>query len=595
METTPTTGTPEPSVRFSFPIAKEPATQIETMPELALFRHGEELLRVALGERTTIGRAPECDVSLPDPGLSRVQAVVERRGEEYLLLDRSGRGTRVGGAEAAQARLSDGTEIALGAWRALFRGAAGAAGDATLAGQTQVRRPDEPEAVAPPARLLVRERGRDRSVALPATGLVVGKAASCGLVLDDPFVSSRHLRVEPRGGRWQVADLGSTNGTLLGGARVERAELPFGVPLTVGDVELRLEPAEAGDRRGDQPFEGMISRDPGMRQVFELLERVAASEAAVTILGETGTGKELVARALHARSGRAAGPFIPVNCSAIAETLIESELFGHERGAFSGAERLRKGAFEEASGGTIFLDEIGELPVDLQAKLLRTLELGEVKRVGASRPITVDVRIVAATHRDLRAQVRAGRFREDLFYRLCVVPVTIPPLRRRRADVRALAEAFLVAAAPRGLALRWSRDALDRLEGYDWPGNVRQLRNVVQRALLFRGEGLSIPASAVVFEDTRAVPGDGGDDDSLYLRGLSMEEVEREAIRLSLRRNRGRRAAVVRELRIAKSTVIKRIAQWGMQLEGRTAGEPVEEEEDAAPPAGPPGGAGTVG
>jgi DNA-binding NtrC family response regulator len=549
------------------------------MPELAFFRHGEELLRVALGERTAIGRAPECDVSLPDPGLSRVQAVVERRGDGYHLVDRSGRGTRVGDADATDAPLADGTEISLGAWRALFRASSGPAADPTRTGQTQVRRPGPGEAVAPAARLRIRERGRERAVPVPPAGLVVGKGAGCDVVLDDPFVSSRHLRVEARAGRWHVADLGSTNGTLLGGARVERAELPLGVTLSAGDVELVLEAPEGTPGPRPQAFEGMISRDAGMRQVFELVERVAASEAAVTILGETGTGKELVARALHARSGRSAGPFIPVNCSAIAETLIESELFGHEKGAFSGAERLRKGAFEEASGGTLFLDEIGELPVELQAKLLRTLELGEVKRVGASRPITVNVRIVAATHRDLRAQVRSRRFREDLFYRLCVVPVTIPPLRQRRADVRALAEAFLVAAAPRGLPLRWSEEALARLEGYDWPGNVRQLRNVVQRALLFRGEGLSVPAAAVAFEDTRTSPGDTGDDDALYLPGLTMEAIEREAIRLSLRRHGGKRAAVVRELQIAKSTVMKRIGQWGLQQEGRALGEPSDEDD----------------
>jgi DNA-binding NtrC family response regulator len=320
-----------------------------------------------------------------------------------------------------------------------------------------------------------------------------------------------------------------------------------------------------------------------MRRVFDLVERVAPSDAPVAILGDTGTGKELVARALHARSTRARGPFIPVNCSAIAETLIESELFGHEKGAFSGAERLRKGAFEEASGGTIFLDEIGELPFDLQAKLLRTLEQGEVKRVGASRPITVDVRVVAATHRDLRAQVRAGKFREDLFYRLCVVPITVPPLRQRRGDIRLLAEAFLQGAAPRGQSLRLSEDALLRLETYDWPGNVRQLRNVVRRALLFRGEGQVIPASAVEFEDTRASDGTGGDDDTLYLRGLTMEEVEREAIRLSLRRNRGRRSAVVRELRIAKSTVLKRIGQWKLHDEGRDPGQVEEDDANETP------------
>jgi len=204
-----------------------------------------------------------------------------------------------------------------------------------------------------------------------------------------------------------------------------------------------------------------------------------------------------------------------------------------------------------------------------------------VKRVGASRPITVDARIVAATHRDLRAQVRAGRFREDLYYRLCVVPVTVPPLRARPGDVRALAEHFLARAAPRGLALRFSEDALARLEAHPWPGNVRQLRNAVQRALLFRGEGLLVPASAVVPDDAGAAP--AGDHDTLFVRGLTMEDLEREAIRLSLRRHHGKRAAVVKELGLAKSTVMKRIAQWGLQAEGRGAGAPPpDEEEDEA-------------
>jgi DNA-binding NtrC family response regulator len=550
------------------------------MPELAFFRHGEELLRVALSDRTVIGRAPECDVSLPDPALSRLHAIVERRGNGFHLVDGSGRGTRVGGAEVPDAPLADGVEIALGSWRALFRASPGPAADETRAsGGTQVRGGADAER-APAARLRVRSGGRERTVPVTSAGVVVGKDPTCDAPVDDAFVSARHLRIEPRGGRWHLVDLGSTNGTFISGARVASAELPLGLPVALGDAEIVLEPREAPEPARAEAFEGMITRDPGMRQVFELVERVGPSDAAVAILGETGTGKELVARALHARSGRRDAPFIPVNCSAIAETLIESELFGHEKGAFSGAERMRKGAFEEADRGTIFLDEIGELPLDLQPKLLRVLELGEVKRVGASRPITVSVRIVAATHRDLRAAVRAGKFREDLYYRLCVVPITVPPLRQRRGDVRALAETFLARAAPRGLAVRFAPEALAKLEGYDWPGNVRQLRNVVQRALLFRGEGLAIPAAAVTFEDTRAAPGVPGDDDTLYVRGLTLEEIEREVIRLSLRRNRGKRAAVVKELKIAKSTVMKRIGQWALQDEGRAAGDPADPEDE---------------
>jgi len=549
------------------------------MPELAFFRHGEELLRVALADRITVGRAPECDVSLPDPALSRLHVEVERRGDGFVLLDRSGRGTRVGAEVVSEATLADGTEIALGAWRALFRAESAVADAATrVAGGTAVRAPGEaPRGGA--ARLRITERGRERAVAVDADVVTVGKDAANDLVLDDPFVSARHLRLERRDGRWRVRDLGSTNGTLLAGVRVTEAELPAGAPLAVGDAELVLEPSASAHGAGAPAFEGMISAEPAMRQLFELVERVAPADAAVTILGETGTGKELVARALHRLSGRREGAFVPVNCSAIAQSLIESELFGHEKGAFSGAERLRKGAFEEADGGTLFLDEIGELPLDLQPKLLRALELGEVKRVGASRPLTVNVRIVAATHRDLGAQVRAGKFREDLYYRLCVVPLTIAPLRARRGDVRRLAEHFLGRGAPRGLALRFSDEALAKLEGYDWPGNVRQLRNVVQRALLFRGEGLVVAASTVTFEDARRAEARAGDHDTLYVRGLTLEDLEREAIRLSLRRHRGRRTAVVKELAIAKSTVMKRIGQWGLQNEGRDPAAPADDDE----------------
>ncbi|HZZ84953.1 MAG TPA: sigma 54-interacting transcriptional regulator [Anaeromyxobacteraceae bacterium] len=551
------------------------------MAELAFFRHGEELLRVAVGEKVAVGRAPECDVALPDPALSRVQAVVERRGERYHLVDRSGRGTRLGGAAVAEAPLDDGAELSLGGWRVLFRAGEPPGAELTRQdGLTAVRDGAAAAAARPPAaRLRVRERGEERSVLVPPGGATVGKDPSSEVVLSCPFVSGRHLRVEPEGGRWWVQDLGSTNGTRLGGLAVSRAELVPGVVVSAGEAELWLEPP-----RVERPaaFEGMTSRDPSMTQVFELIEQVAPGEVAVTIFGETGTGKELVARALHARSGRGQAPFVPVNCSAIAESLIESELFGHEKGAFSGADRLRKGAFEEADGGTIFLDEIGELPPELQPKLLRALELGEVKRVGASRPIQVRTRIVAATHRDLRALVRAGRFREDLYYRLCVVPIHVPPLRARPGDVRALAEELLARAAPRGASLSWSAEALQKLEAYDWPGNVRQLKNTVQRALLFRGEGRVVPATAITFDDTRAEASlaHAGTDEVLVVKGLTMEEVERETIRLALRRNGGRRAVVARELGIAKSTVMKRIGQWGLHAEGRGASVVAEGDDE---------------
>src|SRR5512142_1026413 len=229
------------------------------MPELALFRHGEELLRVALGDRTTIGRDPECDVSLPDAALSRVQALVERRGEAFHLVDRSGRGTRLGGADVNEARLSEGAEIALGTWRALFRAAAPSAAEPTRPerGETAVRPAGEPGG-APPARLRIRAGGRERTVPVTAEGGVIGKDPTCDAPIEDPFVSARHARITQLAGRWILQDLESTNGTFISGARVGRAELPLGLPFHVGDAELVLEARDAPEPPRAEPFEGMI-------------------------------------------------------------------------------------------------------------------------------------------------------------------------------------------------------------------------------------------------------------------------------------------------------------------------------------------------
>ncbi len=233
----------------------------------------------------------------------------------------------------------------------------------------------------------------------------------------------------------------------------------------------------------------VVGDSPALQRVLDAVRRAAPTSATVLITGESGSGKELVARAIHAASGRAGGPFVAVNGASLSPTLLESELFGHERGAFTGAERTRKGRFELASGGTFFLDEVGDLPPEVQVKLLRVLQEGTIERVGSAEPIRVDVRGVAATHRDLPAEVAAGRFREDLYYRLAVVALEIPPLRRRRADIPLLAEHFLAKHAANGARKQLSREAMDLLISYDFPGNVRQLENIVQRSLvLARGE-----------------------------------------------------------------------------------------------------------
>ena len=260
-------------------------------------------------------------------------------------------------------------------------------------------------------------------------------------------------------------------------------------------------------------FEGMVGSSAAMRAVLEQAAAVADTQARVLVLGETGTGKELVAQALHARSRRARRPFVAVNCGAIPENLLESDLFGHERGAFTGAVRQHAGRFEQADGGTLFLDELGEIPAAMQVRLLRVLQDGEVTRVGGTQPVKVDVRVVAATHRDLAEEVRAGRFRADLYYRLNVVTLRLPPLRARTDDIPALVEHFAALHASRHgrPAPTFAPEVLDALARHDWPGNVRELEHVVERAVLLSGGGritsLELPGRLGCDEPLRASGG----------------------------------------------------------------------------------------
>src|SRR5690606_15087222 len=273
--------------------------------------------------------------------------------------------------------------------------------------------------------------------------------------------------------------------------------------------EVRHLRREAGAGGGG---DRLVGRSPAVLEVFKTIGRVAPRDVAVLITGESGTGKERVARAIHQASPRAGGAFVAVNAAAIPRDLLESELFGHEKGAFTGAIEARPGRFREASGGTLFLDEIGDMPLELQAKLLRVLQSGEVTSVGGKRAEKVDVRIVAATHRDLDAMVREGRFREDLLYRLRVVPIAIPPLRERPEDIPVLAEHFVARyAAELGTEARWlSEDTIDHLCSYDWPGNVRELENAIKRALVLAGREVLAPEDFAFLRSAPAPEPAGG-------------------------------------------------------------------------------------
>ena len=314
--------------------------------------------------------------------------------------------------------------------------------------------------------------------------VLLGQTETCSIKLADPAVSRRHAAIELAGDRLRISDLGSTNGTFVNRVPVVEAYLSDGFSLQLGSTSLlvtRDDGAPVVELPAATAFGRMIGASREMRRLYRLCERLALSDVPVVIEGETGTGKEVLAEALHEEGARKEGPYVVFDCTAVPPNVVESELFGHERGAFTGAVATRKGFFEQAHGGTLLIDEIGDLDLALQPKLLRAIERGEIRRVGGDRAIRVDVRIVAATRRDLDHEVLAGRFRDDLFHRLAVARIELPPLRARRGDVTTLAKHFwsTLGGAPAEL----TSELVARWEDMPWPGNVRELRNTVARRI----------------------------------------------------------------------------------------------------------------
>jgi two-component system, NtrC family, response regulator GlrR len=335
--------------------------------------------------------------------------------------------------------------------------------------------------------------------------MVVGSASSAAVVIAHRSVSRLHAELEPAPGGLWVRDLGSLNGTWVGLLRLREGIVPFGTSLRLGAVDVQVSAAQAPpvEEWPGGSFGALRGSSRAMRELFARLSRVAASNASVLLQGETGTGKELCAAALHEGSPRREGPFVIVDCGALPEALLESELFGHAKGAFTGATQARAGAFEHAAGGTIFLDEVGELPLTAQPKLLRVLESKTVRRVGESVHRPVDVRVVSATHRDLLGMVACGAFREDLYFRLAVLPLRLPPLRERPDDIAPLLDLFLQRSARAELGAA----VVDELTRLPWLGNVRELRNFADRALaLGPDEALALARSRGQDPVTRPAP-----------------------------------------------------------------------------------------
>lgn len=340
--------------------------------------------------------------------------------------------------------------------------------------------------------------------------------------------------------------------------------------LTVENA-IRLQRLETENRQLRQRLgkHEIVWRGEAMKRVMAQLERVAASESRVCILGETGTGKELVARTIHERSPRSGGPFVTVNCAAVPAELIESELFGHEKGSFTGATGRHIGKFEQADQGTIFLDEIGDMPLNMQAKLLRVLEEGEVERIGGDKTVAVNVRVIVATHRDLEARVREEKFRQDLFHRIYVFPLLLPPLRERREDIPALVEHFAaqVCAQNGWKAMPFTEDAMQALQSHSWPGNVRELRNMVERLMLLATEG-QVDLATVESALPKTWPGTAASTVATQSGPLAerVQSLEREVILAELKRAHQNVSLAAKTLGLERSHLYKKAEQLGIDL-----------------------------
>jgi DNA-binding NtrC family response regulator len=411
-----------------------------------------------------------------------------------------------------------------------------------------------------------------------ADAITIGTAPNNDLVIKDETVSRYHLELRRIDGRIVVQDHGSTNGTKLGVVALERATIPPGTVLELGKTAIKVDDGEtidcevlANDRLGR-----IIGRTADMRRLLAVVSRAARTEASALILGETGTGKEVLAYAIHDASSRAGKAFETVDCGSLLPTLVASELFGHEKGAFTGAENKHIGAFERADGGTLFLDEIGELPLQLQATLLGALERKSFRRVGGTKPITIDVRVLAATNRDLRAEVNKGGFREDLYYRLAVLLLRIPPLRERTDDIPLLVEHFLRDTGHAGRVDDVIPKAvMDSLKHHRWPGNVRELRNFVEAALAM-GEAPAIDGADRPSQDSFDGPNNGemsvrltmqNFDNKKYrdARDVVLREFEHVYFTALLEKTRGNVAMAAREADMDRTYLAQLLRKLGLR------------------------------
>jgi DNA-binding NtrC family response regulator len=425
--------------------------------------------------------------------------------------------------------------------------------------------------------LVIKGPDRGATAKLGDVPVAIGSSSSCQLVLTDTTVSRKHIEVALVGDEIVVTDCGSRNGCTIQGVRVEKGAISFGTELKLGRTIVKLVPDEElieAAPSAQSSFGQIVGGDTRMRQLFTLLGEVAATDATVLVEGETGTGKELIAEELHNHSPRKNGPLVTVDCGSVPRELVASILFGHLKGSFTGALSDRKGMFAEAHGGTIFLDEIGELPLELQPALLRALDKRAVCRVGATAYEKFDARVVAATNRDLRSEVGKKRFREDLYYRLAVIRVSVPALRERGSDIKVLVEHFVRKFAP---DLTLSPDDMAKLVRHSWPGNVRELRNTMERiCLLARGGKVDVEGALGDIAAGGSSPGFRTDLPFKDAKNQLIEAFEREYIQGLVERHAMNLSAAAREAQIDRKHLRELMRKYG--LEGRGGAKLTDDE-----------------
>ncbi|MBU0504460.1 MAG: sigma 54-interacting transcriptional regulator [bacterium] len=558
------------------------------MPELIVYQGDKKYFCIPIeNNRLSIGRSSKNDLILTGNHVSRQHAAIEKRGLAYWIKDHSTAGTSLNGTKIEKPEpLGSEAEITIANWRLVYHANSQVLNTEKERRKTQITEltralHEEPTLVLKldsearifhhlkPCLIIDDVQAGKRSYHVKKNRLVIGSAANCDIVLQDTFVSKYHAEFRLSDFGFHVLDLDSTNGTFVKGSKIKECYVKENSSVTLGGSSIMIcfdeESQSLVSPFPENNFCGIYGQSMAMRLLFDRIHKIAATDMTVLIQGETGTGKEMVARSIHDLSKRKNKPYVVINCGAISASLIESELFGHEKGAFTGADQKHIGAFEQANFGTLFLDEVGELPLDLQSKLLRVLEYQTFKRVGGNQDIKTNIRIITATHRDLLNMIERKEYREDLFYRLFVLPLKVPPLRERQEDIALLAKTFIDMCAD-GKMFYLEQATIDTLKHHAWPGNVRELKNTMLRTIAFAKKNHLSPDDIEFIHSQKNIEEEAINKMSkTQLDPEAKRRAEKEEIKKALNACNGDKTKAAQILGLGRSTLFRKVKEHDLE------------------------------